>query len=69
MLDYISSLLLIIGYFIVGNKNKNGWLLSSVGNLGYIFVGYISGLYGMMILSIVMLSVSIINYIKWNKNE
>ena len=64
--DYISAFLLIVGYIIVGRKNKWGWLISLVGNLGYVVVSFIVGLYGNMILGGVMAVVSIINFIKWS---
>lgn len=69
MIDYISAGLLIIGYIITGKKNKWGWLFAAFGNLGYIFVAIKINLYGMMVLSIIMLCISIYNFIKWHKEN
>ena len=69
LLDYMSGSLLIIGYILVGKKIKEGWLLSMFGNIGYLYVGMIKGLYGVAILSFVMGGVAIYNYFKWLKND
>lgn len=59
---------MIIGYILTGKKNKWGWLLAAIGNLGYIYISYTLSLYGMLALSCVMMTISIINFKKW-KNE
>ena len=69
MIDYISAAFLIIGYFVAGKKNKWGWCLSSIGNIGYIWVSISAGLWGMLGLSVVMLAVSIYNFFIWHAEQ
>ena len=69
MIDFISSIFLIIGYILTGKKNRWGWLLASVGNLGYIYISFTLSLYGMLALSSVMMIISIINFKKWNNEK
>ncbi len=68
--DYIAASSLITGYVLIGKKKKLGWLFSCAGNMLYIGVSIITGLYGMGMLSTVMTIITLINYDKWsNENK
>ena len=68
-LDYSSAILLLLGYLIVGKDVKWGWLVSFIGNIGYIFVSIRVGLYGNLILAILMTIMSAYNFIKWHMKD
>lgn len=66
MIDYSSAILLLGGYILTGKRNKNGWILSTLGNIGYIYILSSTKYYGLLSLSIVMTFLCIYNFIKWN---
>jgi hypothetical protein len=67
MIDYLSALLLLSGYIITGTKNRWGWILSALGNIGYIYLMLGTEFKGMLTLSVIMFVVCINNFIKWGK--
>lgn len=38
MIDYLSAISLLTGYYLTGKRNKIGWIFSLLGNLGYIYI-------------------------------
>lgn len=67
-MDYIGSMLLIIGLIFIGKKDRRGWLIQILGNILFIFIMFESRIYGALVLSCVMTVLCIINYKKWKKN-
>ena len=66
-MDYLFSALIILGVYLTGDRKTLGWIVSAVGNLGYIYIAIEKEFYGLFIVSITMLILSIINYIRWKK--
>jgi len=56
----------ICGLWLVGNKNKYGFVLNMICCLLWIIVSIISGIYGLLISAGVMLFLNIRNYKKWS---
>ena len=68
MVDWIACILELSGAWLVGNKNKYGFLLLIVGSVFWFIAGASSELFGLMLVSIFFALINIRNYIKWCKN-
>jgi len=68
--DWIASFFELIGTWIVGNKNKNGYLFTLAGLICWILYVFITKqTYGLLLVVIPALFITIRNYLKWNKEE
>jgi hypothetical protein len=63
-MDIIGMLLLLLGTWLLGNKNKNGWLISITGATFFLISGYMAKLYGIALFELIYIGVAIYNYIK-----
>ena len=68
-LDWIGAALIGLNAYMVGKKNKWGWLVSVAGCLLFMYVGFKNHLYGMIALNTFIAIISIINFIKWHKDD
>lgn len=71
IIDWIAAALELSGVWQVGNKKKNGFILSILGNASWIIVSLITTpkLYGLLIIATILFFLNIRNYIKWRKEE
>jgi len=65
MIDYLSAISLLIGYYLTGKRNKIGWIFSLLGNIGYIYILFNTPFIGLFILSCFMSLMCIYNFYKW----
>ena len=68
-MDWIASLLEILGKWVIGNKNKNGFIVASICCLCWIYVAIDKEVYGLFIAIIPALFINIRNYLKWRRDE
>ena len=72
-MDWIAGLLELTGLYIVGNKNRWGFIINILCGLSWIIYVTISGhTYGLLIVVCPALIINTRNFIKWtkeNKNE
>ena len=70
MIDWIASILELIGSWIVGNKNRNGYLFIIAGLICWmIYVAVAKQTYGLLLVVIPATFISVRNYIKWGNNK
>ena len=69
-MDYLAGICELLAVYIIGNKNKNGFLIALSCNLLWIAHVFINGeTYGLLIVSTPLFFLNIINYFKWKKSE
>ena len=66
-MDVLAAIFEIAGAWLVGNKNKWGFVLFMVGNLLWFGTGLKYQLVGLLIVSVVFGLINIRNYRKWTK--
>lgn len=70
MISYIAGVLELIGIYILGNKNRYGFLLNIIGNVLWVTVGIMNpGARGLLIVCIPLFFINIINFRKWGNDE
>lgn len=65
MPDILSSIAILVGYILTGNRKRIGWIFSLLGNIGYIIILRDTELKGLIIVSIIMSLICIYNFFKW----
>ena len=68
-MDWIAGAFELVGLYIVGNKNKYGFAISIVGNLVWVYIAFVTKLYGLILVCIPAVIINIINFIKWSKGK
>ena len=70
LLSFIAGLLELIAAYILGNKNKLGWLLDIVVDVIWIYLGFLyKEIIGIWVVCIPGLVISVRNYILWSFEE
>ena len=70
MLDWIASALELTGGWIVGNKNRKGYLFVTAGLICWIiYVLITKRTYGLLLVVIPAIFINIRNYIKWGNDK
>jgi len=68
-MDWIASIFELFGLYIVGNKNKTGFLLNIIAGISWISYVVISeSTYGLLLVVIPALIINSRNYLKWRKD-
>lgn len=69
-MDYIASILELLGIWIIGNKSKWGFIIFMIAGLCWmIYVGINKHTYGILLVVLPALVINTRNFIKWSKNE
>lgn len=66
-MDWIGAFLVILSTWMTGKKNKWGWIIGIVSAIIFIRISYVKHIYGMIALDIFLITLNIINFIKWTK--
>lgn len=70
ILSVIAGALELMSSYILGNKQKIGWILEIVVDLIWIYMGFIyKEIIGVWIVCVPDLFISIRNYLKWSQEE
>lgn len=69
MIDFVAAGLELSGLYTVGNKRRTGFLLNIAGDIVWIYVGVVAGLYGLISIAGVALVLNVRNYLKWRKDS
>lgn len=59
----------IIGLYLLGNKDKNGFIIFDVSLLCQMYIFYVQGNNFLILQMIVLIIFNTVNYIKWRKDE
>lgn len=68
-MDWIAALLEIAGAWLVGNKNKWGFVVFMFGNVLWIITGSQKALGGLIFVSIIFFCINVRNFRKWLISE
>lgn len=66
---HLSYLLIVLGTFMVGRKNKWGWVLRALGETGWLTLGFILGLSSIWAWGFVFLCIEAYNFWKWHYED
>ena len=70
ILSFIAGFLELIAAYILGNKNKLGWLLDIVVDFIWIYLGFLyKEIIGIWVVCVPGLVISVRNYILWSVEE
>lgn len=68
-LSWIFSAVIVFSVFLIGNKNRWGWMVANVGALGFIYLYIQTKLWGGIALDLFLLVMNTRNFIKWTYTE
>lgn len=66
-MDFLAGIFELLGGWIVGNKNKLGFVLNALGCLVWIYVAFSRQVYGLLVVVVPALFVNARNYIRWSR--
>ena len=70
IVSVIAGIVELLAAYIIGNKQKIGWLLEIVADIIWIYLGWIhKEIIGVWIICFPDLIISTRNYLKWEKEE
>jgi hypothetical protein len=70
MIDWVSGCLELFGSWVTGNKKKWGFLISMMGNIGWVvYVIVTHSTYGLLVVVLPAIFINIRNFVKWHKEE
>ena len=70
MIDWIAGIFELFGLYIVGNKNKIGFILNMCAGICWIAYVYLSSsTYGLLVVVVPALIINVRNYVKWSKER
>ena len=65
----VLTVLYTISILIIGMRRWEGWMFASLTNVGWIFYSAVNGNIAIVIISIVSLVVTVIFWMRWNKDQ
>ena len=66
-MDFIAAILELTAVWLIGNKNRNGFLLALMCNIAWIIVAVKVSLWGLLLTMGAFIFINIRNYRKWGK--
>lgn len=68
-MDYVAGVIELIGVLLVGNLCRHGFLLCLLCNLLWILVAVQTGVYGLILVSVVMAVANVRNFVLWSRRS
>lgn len=68
-IDWVAMLLTFLAIWLIGNKNRIGFVLMMCGNTSWVAVGYLTESVAMIIANIIFFSMNMRAIIKWSAPE
>lgn len=59
----------VLGIYLAGKKNKNGWLIGIGSQILWVSFAIITGQYGFIVAAFIYGSIYLKNYLAWKKEE
>jgi len=66
-MSYLAAIFEIAGAWMVGNKERWGFVVFMIGNVLWFMLGIKTGEYGLNLVSVVFLLINIRNFRKWRR--
>jgi hypothetical protein len=68
-MDYIAALLDLIQLYLLGLKNKYGFIVGAMANIAWVvYMIMTNSTYGLLLITIPAFFLNVINFYKWKKN-
>jgi len=67
-MDWFAGCLEILAKYIVGKKNKFGWLIHLAAGILWFYIACQTKVYGLFVIVLPAFFLNIYNFIKWSKN-
>ena len=68
-MDWIAAFLELLGGWLIGNKRRVGFISNIIGCLIWVYVVYITRLYGLLLVVVPAIGVNARNWLKWRREE
>lgn len=68
-MDYFAGLIEILAKYIVGRKNKWGWLIHIFSGLLWTVIAFRIKVYGLLIITVPAFFINLYNFWKWHKEK
>ena len=69
-MDWVAAVIELIAAWVIGNKNKYGYILFIIGGMCWLAHSLISkGTYGLFLVIVPAFFINVRNYIKWKREE
>lgn len=69
MIDFVAGGFELIALYVLGNKNRYGFLLNVVGNSLWTYIAIRYKLYGLLLVVLPAIVLNIRNFARWRRNE
>lgn len=69
ILSAFSCLMTVIGLWLLGNKNKNGFLIFTLSLIAQTYIFYVGNNGYLVVQMLILITFNIINYFKWKWGE
>jgi len=66
-MDWISGFIELLAKYVVGRKNKWGWVLHLIAGVLWTYIAFSTHIYGLLIITIPAFFLNIWNFIKWSR--
>ena len=66
-MQYIAAIFELTAKWMVGNKNKWGFIVHLVGGAMWTYIAFTTPMYGLLIITIPAIVINIRNFIKWSR--
>lgn len=67
MIDFIAGGFDLSAAYVIGNKNRYGFILSFIGNAAWIYVAFKVPVYGLLLIVVPALLLNVRNFLKWRR--
>lgn len=68
-MDLLAGAIELIAKWIVGNKNRYGFVLHLISGLLWSYIAFTTKIYGLLIITLPSIIINIRNFLKWRINE
>lgn len=68
-MDWLGNIFIVVGLYLMGNKNKNAFFFSFVGEVLWFFYAIAEKLYSLAFITVVFAVMAARGYYMWNKDS
>lgn len=68
-MDIIAGICELIGLYLIGSRNKKGFLINLICNILWVFVAWKTKVFGLLLVVIPAMFINVKNYMIWRQNE
>ena len=68
-LDWIAAAIGCWGMYALGRKKKYGFILLTIGSIGWICVGMSTATYGLVVASLIRAGIEVYDWLQWRRKD